>query len=480
MDESLRYYLENTLVKLPAFSSRLTHPVTRLHYPPRAAYPLLQQYATEFFQAGTEPRFVSLAGLRGVGKTTLLWQVAHHIFREYHQEVYFFNVNTLKTLGISLQVALDAFQQHILRRRFQELSAPIALLFDEVQDDEQWSRTLKVLYDEARTAFILCTGSSALLLNTTADLSRRMYTQKIYPFSFSELIRAQELIDPAPAWVSPPAHLGPDLKEALFYSQDAKMAAERLESLRPAIEQVLMAAPHALRELQKKYINFLNLPNLLFFSDESIATHLLLDLLKRIVHEDIPALQPTFTDFTCTERLLLRLAGSDEVNPEKLAGLVGMKQPELLELMELLAKAELLNVLLPYGGLDTRIAKKKKAFFMSPALRKALLTTLYGEHLPAQFESKLREDLVVMYLKRVLPEGMVSFLTGSTEANPDFVIETREQPLLLEIGTGKTLARQFRGAGLAHRYGVLISDSAETAMLREGCIHLPLSWFLLL
>ncbi|HRI28270.1 MAG TPA: hypothetical protein PK715_09470, partial [Chitinophagales bacterium] len=93
MDENLRYYLENTLVSKTAIESRLTHPITKLRYPTRLVYVLLKKYADDFLKSGSEPRFVSLAGLRGVGKTTLLWQTANYIYQNHHKKIYFFNVN---------------------------------------------------------------------------------------------------------------------------------------------------------------------------------------------------------------------------------------------------------------------------------------------------------------------------------------------------------------------------------------------------
>lgn len=480
MDENLKYYLENTSVTKPAIESRLTHPITKLRYPTRLVYVFLKKYATDFLKSGSEPRFVSLAGLRGVGKTTLLWQTANHIYTNHHKDIYFFNVNTLKNLGIDLHIALEGFQRHIIKKRFNELSEPITLLFDEVHDDDNWSKTLKILYDEARTAFILCTGSSALLLNSSADLSRRMYTIKVFPFSFTELLHAKSALSPEKEISFPDATISSDLKQTLFFSESTTKVFEKLNNIEGSIDRILNQNNVEITKWQRQYIDFLNFPNLLYFDDEIIITNTILDLFKRIINEDIPKLKPTFTDFSKIERLILRLAGSDEINPEKLAGIIGVKQNDINDLTDILAKAEILNVLLPFGGLDTKIVKNKKAFFMSPSLRRALLSTLYGQNLPDQFRSKLIEDIVVMYLRRILTDGVISFSTGNNEANPDFVIETRDKPILLEIGTGKTSTRQIKHSNVNYRYGLLVSNSISKPTLKDDCIQLPLSWFLLL
>lgn len=117
---------------------------------------------------------------------------------------------------------------------------------------------------------------------------------------------------------------------------------------------------------------------------------------------------------------------------------------------------------------------------MSPSLRRALLSTLYGQNLPDQFRSKLIEDIIVMYLRRVLTDGIISFVSSSQAANPDFVIETRDIPVLLEIGSGKTSIKQLKQSNINYRYGLLVSYGIKEPTLRVDCIQIPLSWFLLL
>lgn len=484
MEESLKHYLDNTIVTKTAIESRLTHPITKLRFPARLVYVLLRKYANDFFKSGLEPRFISLAGLRGVGKTTLLWQTSNYIFNRHSKQIYFFNVNTLKNLGIDLHIALENFQTHVLKKRFNELTDPITLLFDEVHDDENWSRTLKILYDEARSAFILCTGSSALLLNQTADLARRMRVEKIYPFKFIEFIVAKTYIENNGNAVFPEKGLSNDLKEALFYSESANEVYKRVEAFQSVVtkyfSKIESVKAFRIKELWQGYVSYQNIPNFLFFKDKYTINDSILDLFKRVILEDIPKLNPTYADYSKIERLILRLAGSDEINPQKLAGIIGVKKTDIDILIDILAKAELLNVLAPFGGLDTKITKNKKAFFMSPSLRRALLSTLYGQTLPDQFRSKLIEDIIVMYLRRVLTDGILSFSTGSSQSNPDFVIETRDIPILLEIGTSKTSIKQIKASNVRYRYGLLVSNGITSPRIKDDCVQIPLSWFLLL
>ena len=479
MSEELKYFLENTRVDKEFIENTLKHPLLDISYPKSLLFDKLEKYAFDFLNHGIEPRFISLVGLRGVGKTTLLWQLSEAIGSKSNYEMYFFNINILSNLGIDLHSALTEFQKNILKKSFKELTEPIIFLFDEVQDDENWAKTLKILYDEARTALILCTGSSALILNSTADLSRRMHIQKVYPFSFSELLRSKAALQPENKILLPEKNLAEDLKEILFFSETAGEIFEKLQTKEKEIKALLNQPNIELSVLKNQYINFLNFPNLLFFRDETVMSNAILDLFKRIIFEDIPKLKANFSDSAKIEKLLLRLAASDEINPEKIAGISGLKKQEVIELTDMLAKAEILNLLFPYGGIDSKIFKNRKAFFMSPSLRRALLSTLYGQNIPQSKQSKLIEDLVVMYLKRVLNSSSISYSSANKVKNPDLIIETRDKAIILEIGSSKTSVSQIKDSGIDCRYGILITDN-ENLSMKEDCILLPLNWFLLL
>ncbi|GCD77725.1 hypothetical protein JCM31826_12070 [Thermaurantimonas aggregans] len=484
MEDHLEHYLKNTRVSKSAIQSRLIHPFTNLKYPSRSAFLLLRKYANDFFSSGAEPRFIALAGLRGVGKTTLMWHTAEYIYNNHQTNIFFFNVNILKSIGISLYQVLEEFQRQILKKRFVEATEPITLLFDEVHDDENWANTLKILYEDARSAFILCTGSSALHLNQTVDLARRWRIEKIYPFKFNEFISAKTHPEHKGKMIPPEKDLSKFLKEALFYAETANESFKKIQDLKTKVDNYFLKiesnSSYNLRELIQGFISYQNIPSFLFYKDKYTITDSILDLLKRVILEDIQKLKPSYIEHVKIERLLLRLAASDELNTEKLSQILGLRQNEINDIIKILADAEILNILFPYGGIDARVVKNKKAFFMSPSLRRALLSTLFGKDLPEHYRGKLLEDIVVLYLRRILVEGILSFVSGEDQVNPDFVIETRDTPILLEVGTKKSSSRQVTKSKIKCRYGILVSEGISEPNLIENAIKLPLRWFLLL
>ena len=60
-------------------------------------------------------------------------------------------------------------------------------------------------------------------------------------------------------------------------------------------------------------------------------------------------------------------------------------------------KAELLNIInTNSNSIDALLTKNKKAFFMSPSIRRALLSSIYGDNIPDAARSKMWEDIVMM------------------------------------------------------------------------------------
>jgi hypothetical protein len=99
--------------------------------------------------------------------------------------------------------------------------------------------------------------------------------------------------------------------------------------------------------------------------------------------------------------------------------------------------------------------------------------------LKENLRAKLYEDILAMYLKRELHEGVVSFGSGKKK-NPDFIIETMDSPVLLEVGINKTSAAQIKSFS-KYRYGIIINSKMNYIKYDDlnRIVFFPLSWFLL-
>jgi len=129
-----------------------------------------------FKEINFNQRMISILGARGVGKTTLLLQIAKK--SEFSNILYlalddlFFNENTLYSLA----------EEFVL-------NGGELLLLDEVHKYPQWSRELKLIYDDFPNLKVIFTSSSILdIYKGESDLSRRAVSYNLKELSFREFL----------------------------------------------------------------------------------------------------------------------------------------------------------------------------------------------------------------------------------------------------------------------------------------------------
>ena len=124
-----------------------------------------------------ENRIIAIMGARGVGKTTLLLQ----------------HIKLNGTIQKSLYVSADDFYFSSntlfdLATQFQ-LNGGEFLFIDEIHKYSNWSKEIKMMYDNLPQLNIIITGSSILdLYKGTDDLSRRVIRYSLEGLSFREYL----------------------------------------------------------------------------------------------------------------------------------------------------------------------------------------------------------------------------------------------------------------------------------------------------
>ena len=124
-------------------------------------------------------------GPRGVGKTTMLLQNILERYPDVDQTLYA-SLDDLWFASHSLIDLVDWAWQHGIMR----------LYLDEVHRYDQWSITLKNIYDDYPDMSIVYTSSSLLIMdNAKVDLSRRQTVYTLYGMSFREYLELEGVID---------------------------------------------------------------------------------------------------------------------------------------------------------------------------------------------------------------------------------------------------------------------------------------------
>jgi len=469
--------LKKSKLTAEQIKANLVNPFSKItNYKPREVFDEIKEITNNYFETRNTLRMIGLAGLRGTGKTTLLWQVADFIFENYTQNIYFFHLGYLQKFDVGIHEIHKGIEKYLADDKLWAYNEKIVLLFDEIHEDKNWAKDLKILYDLFPNFFCVSTGSSALLLQATADLVTRMLIQHVLPLNFCEYINFKH------SNIENIKDIRQNLENVLLRSKNIESLVINLQNIKQDLDNYIQKIDN-IDQLIYDYIVYHNIIRFLWNDNKLQINTLINDLIQRVIYEDIPKLADENINPMFAEKILRRLAASDEINLQTLSQTIGISQSIINQTLDILAKAELLNVLYSYGGIDNKINKFHKYFFMSPSIRKVILTPLIGMEIDENLYAKMLEDTVVFYLKRIFrQETILSFSSSKGQKNPDLIIETIDNPILLEIGINKTSTKQVTKSKINYKYGIIINSKTNEITVNEidKIVIIPLKYFLLI
>lgn len=134
-------------------------------------------------QAASGPHAVIISGLRRVGKSTLLAQMAHRLGKD---AFYYINFEDDRFLDFKADDATDLFKA--LVETFGERNT---FIIDEIQNIPEWERFVRRFMMDGMKFYI--TGSNASLLSRELGtrLTGRYIPIELFPFSFREFLQFQ-------------------------------------------------------------------------------------------------------------------------------------------------------------------------------------------------------------------------------------------------------------------------------------------------
>lgn len=253
-------------------------------------------------------RLIAIKGARGAGKTTILLQIAKLHF----------------PLDTTLYVSLDHlyFSDHKLyelAKQFTQFGGT-HLLLDEVHKYPNWSREIKLIYDNFPELTVIFTSSSMLeIYKSESDLSRRAVTYYLKELSFREFI----LFEMKKEF---PAHSLFDILE-----NHNSIASRLLEEIKPL-------------PVFEKYLKIGAYPY--FKENENFYTQKLLNTLNLIIETDINAVEDLeYATLMKLKKLLITIASSAPFTPNitKLSEKVGVSRNMLVKSIKILERAGLVN-----------------------------------------------------------------------------------------------------------------------------------------
>lgn len=278
-------------------------------------------------EIGFQNRLIAIKGARGSGKTTLLLQISK------------LKLETDKSLYVSLDhIYFFDFKLYALAKEFSNNGGK-HLLLDEVHKYPNWSREIKLIYDNFPTLQIIFTSSSMLeIYKGESDLSRRAVTYNLKELSFREFI----LLDTS---IEFPVY---SFKEIL--ENHNQIAAQILQKIKPIAQF-------------SKYLKVGAYPY--FIESEENYSQKLLNTINLIIEIDINAVEDlNYETLVKLKKLLVAIASSAPFTPNvtKLSEKVGVSRNTLIQAIKILSRAGLVNELYKDASGIGVLTKPEKLF----------------------------------------------------------------------------------------------------------------------
>lgn len=255
-------------------------------------------------------RLIAIKGARGSGKTTLLLQIAKQ------------KLNTSKTLYVSLDhIYFFENKLYYLAKEFSDNGGE-NLLLDEVHKYPNWSREIKLIYDNFPSLNVIFTSSSMLeIYKAESDLSRRAVAYDLKELSFREFIALETTMElPAKSF-----------EEILQHHN--QIATDLVQKIKPLA-------------LFSKYLKMGAYPY--FKENEAEYNQKLLNTINLIIEIDVNAVEDlNYETLVKLKKLLISIASSAPFTPNitKLSEKVGVSRNTLVQAIKILDRAGLVNEL---------------------------------------------------------------------------------------------------------------------------------------
>jgi len=335
--------------------------------------------------------FIGIAGLRGIGKTTMLKQ---RLLQE--PDAFYISLDSFTNLNL-FETA----------KAIQERYGVKELLLDEISYSKNWQDQLKQIYDGLEIRVFFTSSVAIDIINAGADLSRRVIVKNLFPFSFREYLHFAKKIDVGRIGIG---HLG-----------DAKKMQE-IARLDPYFEE------YAAGGIVPAYME-----------DKNPA--IFRGILERIIERDLVfSLGFDGKDILNVKAMLEHIANStvEDVSYSSISRNIGITKYKAIRYVEAMEKAFVLNPVKPAGS---NVMKEPKILFTPP------FRALFQKNMEVgKSVGTLREEFFVEAMK--INGFPVQYLKGARgEKKPNYTTTMHGKKYVFEIGGPTKNRAQMKAMG---------------------------------
>jgi hypothetical protein len=466
-----------------AEAEKLSQDNTRMGNVPfehRKTYFQIKKHIDEFLNGYVENRFLIMPGLRGVGKTTILFQIYEYLRNEKgvdSDRILYLSVDELSTyLGAGILEAIDVFVGEVHETSPVYLEKELFIFLDESHYDKEWSQVGKIVYDQSKKIFLIFTGSSALSLEMNVDAARRIKKEPVFPMNFREYSLLKNNIRYNDDFSS-------SLMDLIFKGDEGSVEdASRKEN---EMKKTLLKLN---KPVEKEWEDFLLCRDFPFALNiqRSEVYERVFDIVNRVVEKDVFSIKSFNTESrSVISRIITFLALQDPggTSDAKLATKLG-KSPRLIrEILNILELTHLVFSVKPYGTAGKVVRKAWKYYFLSPTVNAAIRFKLgkYNRR-DRKLLGVLTESLVASYFFRMKEtvHRPLGIFYDPAKNGVDFLLQTADDGLIpVEVGVGEKDRTQINRAITRYKseYGIVISNMTSKIKKEGNVIYIPLVTF---
>ena len=443
----------------------------------------LIKYLNDFLSE-SEPknRWVILYGLRGIGKTTLMFQIFNEIISKgvKNENILYLSVDDVVNYsGGNLAQTFESYFLKIKKMSIPRLNKKVFLLIDEAHFDKNWEATLKSIYDRSegkKNVFIMVSGSSAISLKISTDSARRSTREALFPLNFGEYSMLKYSIFQK-------RFMAGDLKKLILDGDFSVL--KDLNDREKEIRKKYVTKGYSFDEEVNYFINYGGFASNL--KENEVTSHKKVnEIVSRIVRTDIPLIH-NFTNEAQTD--IMRVIGNlalkkpGETSHTNLANNLNLSPTKVNQILDALESTHLIFSVKPIiksGGSYARAPWKY--YFLSPSILGSLCHNVGIDINGEPQKGTLYETAVGASLFRLAEtnEEINIHYDKEKEGNVDFLIKKNLSggiiPVEVGYNKGKTQLK-YAIERYKAKYGVLITN-CEKIEYEENIIKIPIGTFL--
>ena len=446
----------------------------------RSYYSKIKKHLDNFIEEDGEyyQRLIMMPGLRGVGKTTILYQLYSYLINEKNipeNDILFLDLHDLKSVyNGDIKEIYDLYLESIQQVTPVTLDKKVFLFVDESQLDKNWAKYAKLLYDKSINIFMIFTGSSAVTLNLNVDASRRMKREQIFPCNFNEYLLLKHNIN-----------LPSNNFKDLILKGDS-VSIEKAIACEARIKNELIKLNNDPEIELKKFIHAYGFPFALNLDETE--THMQTnDVIERIVNYDLKQ----FNSFNVLdERIMQLIAYLATKKPGKtsnnaISQALDLNVRTVSNILSALEKSQLIFSIKAYGSAGKMLKKSSQHFFLTPSLKSAQNYRVGRYDLNHEkCYSVLAENMVASIINRLSHETQQSLglFYDANKKGVDFIVKHLDKIIPIEVGIGKKTKSQLTIAKNKYNsdYAILVSNRTSKIEYKNGILYIPLLSFALI